>query len=154
MTFPANSINAAERIESLKAGLTGAIATIPVLLLMQFITPLLAAPIAETVNLSEFWLGSAEWLKGAIVLLSGFLFGATYRYVIRQDANPHLRSGAVMAFGLVRGLAQLEVSLNHTAPLLLSIRVFESVLLFAVAALVLDWAFQQGWIKTFRAGNG
>lgn len=154
MTFPANSINAAERIESLKAGLTGAVATIPVLLLMQFVTLLLAAPIAETVNLSEFWLGSAEWLKGAIVLLSGFLFGATYRYVIRQDANPHLRSGAVMAFGLVRGLAQLEVSLNHTAPLLLSIRVFESVLLFAVAALVLDWAFQQGWIKTFRAGNG
>lgn len=150
-------MNAAERIESLKAGLTGAVATIPVLLLMQFITPLLTTPIAAA-DLSGFWVESAEWLKGAIVLLSGFLFGATYRYVIRQDANPHLRSGAVMAFGLVRGLAQLEVSLNQAAnqaaPLLLSIRVFESLLLFAVAALVLDWAIQQGWVKTFKAGNG
>lgn len=162
MTFPADSINAVERIESLKAGLTGATATLPVLFLMLFVEQRLTLPIAATPNsqtlyLPNSWfdlLDPAIGLKSAIVLLSGFLFGATYRYVVRQDTNPHLRAGAVMAFGLVRGLAQAEISTSQVAPLLLSLRVGESLLLFGIVSIVLDWFMQQGWVKAFPSGSG
>lgn len=150
MTSSANLTYAAERIESLKAGITGAAAMLPVLLLMIFLEPRLTSLIADPIDWSPVWQNPAVWLKGAIVLFSGFLFGATYRYVIRQDSNPHLKSGAVMAFGLVRGLAQVEVKGNQIAPLLLGLGVLESLLLFATAMLVLDWTIGQGWIKAFK----
>lgn len=92
--------------------------------------------------------------KGGITLLSGFLFGVTYRYIIRQDTNSHLKSGAVMAFGLVRGLAQVEMELNQGISSLdrvqlwqLSLLVPENIGLFAGTVLLLDWAMGQGWIK-------
>lgn len=161
MTFPAQPINAVERIESLKAGLTGAAATLPVLILMLFVEqrltlPIAATPDSEILYLPGSWLtllDPAMGLKSAIVLFSGFLFGATYRYVVRQDTNPHLRAGAIMAFGLVRGLAQAEVSASQVAPLLLSLRVAESLLLFGVVAAILDWCVQQGWVRAFPSGD-
>ena len=138
----------ADRLESLKSGLFGA-ATLG-----------LAVNLANTGN---FWLAAQDtrltellpdpnpiyWLiRSAIALLSGFLFGVTYRYIVRADnRNPHLRSGAVLAFGLVRGLAQIEIAL--TSPELLAIAgvgAIESLLLFAAARLVLDWAIDRQWI--------
>ncbi len=138
----------ADRLESLKSGLFGA-ATLG-----------LAVNLANTGNL---WLAAQDarltgllpdstpiyWLiRSAIALLSGFLFGVTYRYIVRaDDRNPHLRSGVVLAFGLVRGLAQIEIAL--TSPELLAIAgvgAIESLLLFAAARLVLDWAIDRQWI--------
>ena len=40
------------------------------------------------------------------------LFGVTYRYIIRSDKNPQLKAGGILAFGLVRGLTQIELGLN------------------------------------------
>lgn len=140
----------AERLESAKAGLIGAIAA--------------AAGFALTLWLHQVWLRPAFSLSGprqlavayapgvslAIVLLSGFLFGVTYRYVIRRDANPHLKSGAVLAFGLVRGLAQIEPGLQ-TEPnlLLLGLMGLESLLLFVSARLAIDWAISRTWLHPF-----
>jgi hypothetical protein len=46
------------------------------------------------------------------------LFGVTYRYIIQEDSNPQLKAGAVLAFGLVRGLTVLDIGLNILSKLL------------------------------------
>jgi hypothetical protein len=87
----------------------------------------------------------------AIAGLSGFLFGVTCRYAIREDHNPHLSSGVVLAFGLVRGLAQvnLEDVTPQMGPLIL-FAVFESIGVFAIAYLGLSTAMRWGWVKFCR----
>jgi hypothetical protein len=74
------------------------------------------------------------------------LFGLTYRYVIRTDRNSHLQSGAVLAFGLVRGLAPIQ---DLRLSWLIGLQIGESLLLFGAAALLIDWLIEQGWIKRF-----
>lgn len=152
--FPPNlssTLSWQERWESLKAGIIGAIAAG---LLFSLLT-LLETKILHTylpVSLTESgrsW-GIPFLISLAIATLAGFLFAVTYRYVIRQDQNFHLGSGAVMAFGLVRGLAQVDVGVQaEFAPLTLVMMVLDSVLLFAGLRLVLDWAIAQGWLKPF-----
>jgi hypothetical protein len=90
-------------------------------------------------------------VRVAAAWLSGFLFGVTYRYVIREDKNPHLKSGAVLAFGLVRGLAPVEVKPNLTEAFWsLGVLGVESILCFAIARLTLDWAIHRHWVKPFN----
>jgi hypothetical protein len=150
-------ITLAERLESVKAGLVGALTAsllFGALLLLQGWLSLRFAPLAAL-------LLSADSLRllmgGAIAALSGFLFGITYRYIIRQDQNPHLKDGAVLAFGLVRGLALVEGILHESIALLpsallpLVLLVTESLLLFAGIRLVLDGALAGGWVKPFGA---
>jgi hypothetical protein len=80
-----------------------------------------------------------------------------YRYAIRTDTNPQLKSGVVLAFGLVRAFGQLdagwffEAGKMPVAQQLLPfvVRSVESVLLFAIAGFVLDWAKGRSWIKPF-----
>ncbi|PSB03417.1 hypothetical protein C7B69_26410, partial [filamentous cyanobacterium Phorm 46] len=87
-------------------------------------------------------------LRGLMAVVGGFLFGVTYRYAIRRDTNPHLKSGVVLAFGLVRAFGQLDAGLSFEPgkmPGLQELWPFavvgvESVVLFAIAGLVLDWA--------------
>jgi hypothetical protein len=80
------------------------------------------------------------------------LFGVTYRYIIRTDVNSHLKSGAVLAFGLVRGFAQVEVGLSLQGTLeALALLATESIVMFAIARLLLDWSLQQGIVKPFAA---
>ena len=96
-------------------------------------------------------LNSAETLiKLAIALLSGFLFGVTYRYIIRTDSNSHLKEGAILAFGLVRGGGLAEM----TDPLLdngvfLAIVLLEGIIGFAIARFCLDIALARQWLKPF-----
>lgn len=142
-----------ERLESLKVGSVGAIAfasafglTAPLhnLLTQQgWLTPaLVLTPVWDGPHL--FSLGNA--------LLAGFLFGVTYRYIIRQDQNLHLNSGAVLAFGLVRGLAQVDVGLGVQASALeLVVVAAENIVLFAATRLLLDWAIARGLVKPFGA---
>ncbi len=140
-----------ERWESLKAGMVGAIAAGLLFSLLALLeTQLLALdwPILLA-GVHRSW-GVPFLISLAIVMLAGFLFAVTYRYVIRQDQNFHLGSGAVMAFGLVRGLAQIDVGVQaQFAPATLVLMVLESVLLFAGLRLVLDGAIRQGWLKPF-----
>lgn len=137
-----------ERIESVKAGLIGAGGfTLAKLLFLatqglsaNFIPEL--HPDAEVIN--GIW--RVEIAIGAV---SGFLFGVTYRYVIRSDRNSHLKDGAVLAFGLVRGLALVEKNLVLSELLSLGGLVVQSIFCFAIARLILDLAIARTLIKPF-----
>jgi hypothetical protein len=135
------NLSLAERLESLKAGtITGGMAAVAegIIQLLQVL------PNIER----ELWLGSGYWLDVAIAAFSGFLFGVTCRYAIRKDENPHLSSGVVLAFGLVRGLAQVNGSdLSPSMLPLILFAVLESILLFAVAYTGLSVAMRIGWVK-------
>jgi hypothetical protein len=154
---------AAERVESLKAGLVGAVAATGVfwtgLAISRFCQSWFdAVALQSWSDPSEPFLtglgdltsvppGFALLFQSGVALLSGFLFGVTYRYVIRNDRNSHLQSGAVLAFGLVRGLAEVDLSDAYG---LAGFKILESLLLFGVAAWVLDRLMQRGWLKQFE----
>lgn len=89
-------------------------------------------------------------INGGDGLLTGFLFGVTYRYIVRQDDNPHLRDGAVLAFTLVRGggLLELQTGQAGMGPAIALLMV-ESLIGFAVARSSLDWAMKKQWLKPF-----
>jgi uncharacterized membrane protein len=129
-----------ERIESIKAGGVAAIAIalfLPLTLLNRYLLPL-------------SW--QLDWVSSAIAIAAGFLFGITYRYIVRQDDNSHLRSGAVLAFGLVRGSAQIDIALKTQNSLLPFVAMaVESLAMFAIARLALEMAMRQTWIKPFRS---
>jgi hypothetical protein len=143
-------IDLAERIESLKAGLIGAIAvgiTFSVTILLDQ-----ALTVSSDLVLPAFpnhWADIWGWMRQAVAFGSGFLFGVTYRYIIRQGENPHLKSGAVMAFGLVRGLAQVEsIGFRLSAqPWVAFVLLGESAIVFAVAAASINLAIAWHWIK-------
>ncbi|MEL7508812.1 MAG: hypothetical protein AAFN42_15885, partial [Cyanobacteria bacterium J06554_1] len=91
----------------------------------------------------------------AVAAVCCFLFGVTYRYIVRQDPNPHLKSGAVGAFALTRSLGQLEtlelsaLSMDQALPIALPIA--ESFGLFLTVRLVLDWGLKQQWFQPFAS---
>ena len=137
---------ATERIESVKAGI-----------LSSGVFGVVEGLIALTNNFLAIELGNdfTQWqiislvdfsFHLAIALSSGFLFGVTYRYIIRGDRNSHLQDGAVLAFGLVRGLALIETTDFSFWWLLL---IFESIVAFAIARLSLDFALKFKLIKPF-----
>ncbi len=138
----------AERIESVKAGLIGAgtftIAELVVPIVTDLGTDFLPGLILTTTIFDETWL-----VQLAIGAVSGFLFGVTYRYIIRDDGNSHLNEGAVLAFGLVRGLALVEKNLILSELLSLSALIIQSIICFAIARSMLDMAISRKLIKPF-----
>ncbi|MEH2209900.1 MAG: hypothetical protein V7K84_04630 [Nostoc sp.] len=91
-------------------------------------------------------------MSGAVATFTGFLFGVTYRYIIRSDRNPQLKAGGVLAFGLVRGLTQIELGWNsHSTIWSFLVLAAESLLWFALAAIALDIAIQFRWVKPFSS---
>ena len=141
-----------DRIESVKAGILSALSLTLVYIAIALGNNLLLAqqvPLLKDLQ-SETILNLL--VKVAIAFLSGFLFGVTYRYIIRDDDNPHLKSGAVLAFGLVRGLAPIEGQENLTEAIwLLAVWVIESIICFAIASFTLNWAISQNWLKPFTS---
>ena len=140
----------ADRMASVQAaGLTGLIAGLVgagLLLLHRAAALGWAAAAASTI---DGLAGITFWVSVAIAALSGALFGITYRYAVRQDTSSYLRSGVIFAFSLVRGLALVNVGAAVTMmgwPFLVAIT--ESLLLFALAAAVLELALRRGWIAT------
>lgn len=133
-----------ERIESVKAGsLSGIAAGIGYGTIVMFDRLVLGGHSLPLVSLG---------LELAIAIAAGFLFGVTYRYIIRTDRNSHLNSGAVLAFGLVRGLARVDVDgLELTQILPNGVVVVESVLLFTIARYTLDYALMSRWIAPFKS---
>lgn len=144
-----------ERIESIKAGLLGAIACVITAILLSLLEAALL-PELHSLNGGEppvSLISPLPWqsLGWAIASLTGFLFAVTYRYVIREDPSSHLRSGAVLAFGLVRGLAQVDAAwLLQGDGLLLIVMVGESLALIAIARIILDLSLAQGWLQPFK----
>jgi hypothetical protein len=131
-----------ERIESLKAAVLAGSALATIALLGTVINP-------------EFMKLPTIALEVGIAGFSGGLFGITYRHLISQgsnnDQNEHLKSGAIGAFALVRGLAQAELFWVYRHNLwAVGITVIESFVLFGVAALVLDLALKFHWVKPFQ----
>ena len=141
MTISEVSI-AQARLESIKSGLisagvVGCVATVAML-------------VALTANL-PFVLPSSligGLVNVAVAIASGFFFGVTYRYIVRQDDNLHLGGGAVGAFALVRSLAQIEATWNDTfTPLSWVLVTGESFLWFVTARYTLDWALRTKLLK-------
>jgi hypothetical protein len=142
----------AERLESLKAGVIGGFSLGFAFVITSLLNTLVLAkyfPTLVSLHIDINWV----WLcSGAIAGFSGLLFGVTYRYIIRTDKNPQLKTGAVMAFGLVRGLTQVEVGWNSSSTVLpLIVLASESILWFALAAIAVDFAIQFGWVKSFSS---
>jgi hypothetical protein len=137
-----------ERIESVKAGLIGA-GAFTIAALVFLVVQGLVSDFILKLNTN---FGVISWISGielAIGAVSGFLFGLTYRYIIRSDRNSHLQDGAVLAFGLVRGLALVERNLVLSELLSLAGLVLQSIICFAIARLILDLAIARKLIKPF-----
>lgn len=139
-----------ERFESVKAGLLGAGAIAPLTLILLSLSVFLSALGYPSV-LPDFSLklDPPAVIHSLEVALCGFLFGVTYRYTVRQDiGNFQLKAGTVMAFALVRGLGLGDVGWQGGMPWFsLSAWLGEGVLLFAIAAFLLNIAFQQQWVS-------
>lgn len=137
-----------ERIESVKAGIVSA-GAFAITELTIVVTNLIFGSMLVP---EQGWLvvsGDRPWLRLIVIgAISGFLFGVTYRYIIRDDRNSHLKDGAVLAFGLVRGLALVEGSISFGLLSTLLIVVY-SLICFAIARLVLDGAIALKLIKPF-----
>ena len=124
-----------EREQSLKAGLISGLAFTLAYSLGEFVKLFLLIHVSDGLILA---------IRMAIAFISGFLFGVTYLYIVRQDENSHLKDGAVLAFSLVRGLALVELSENYV---LLAILGIESICCFAIARLSIDWALKGNLIE-------
>jgi hypothetical protein len=119
-----------ERIESIQVGSISALAFLVPYLLFLIVDRLL---LGESLTL----IGAFVKISGAII--SGFLFGVTYRYVVRNDDNPHLKDGTVAAFALVRGLVPLQLSTDLIADAWqLSLFLGESFICFLSSRLLLE----------------
>lgn len=130
------------RLESVKSGLIGAgvIGLVSVAAMLSAVAGGLPLPIPES---------ALGWLVNlAVAIASGFFFGVTYRYIVRQDDNLHLGGGAVGAFALVRSLAQIEATWNDTfTPVSWLLITGESFLWFVTARYTLDFAIDRQWIE-------
>ncbi len=129
-----------ERIESVKSGIISGCATSLVWSVGSYV--------------SRAWQGFGAielLLTVGIAGISGFLFGVTYRYIIRHDRNPHLQSGAVGAFALVRGLSQAEPLLSSTSVQwgLILLLLGQNFLMFTIARWLLDQCYDRGWLSRF-----
>ncbi|WP_309232606.1 hypothetical protein [Cylindrospermum sp. FACHB-282] len=102
-----------EPLESLKALIIGGLSLGLAFLITSFVNALV---LAKYFTILTSWqitpLNLHFWLSGAIARFSGLLVGVTYRYIIPLDKNAQLKAGGVFAFGLVRGLTQIEVGWN------------------------------------------
>ena len=139
---PSEITIAEARLESVKSGLIGAgvislVSVVAMLSAVAFNLPLLA-PVS-----------SSSWLVNlTVAIASGFFFGVTYRYIVRQDDNLHLGGGAVGAFALVRSLAQIEATWDDTISVIPWLLITgESFLWFVFARYALDFAIDHQWIE-------
>lgn len=153
-----------ERLESLKAGVIGSLSVGSAFLVTTAVNGFLLNQYFLILNINQVPLINLQIINSPINLqlivsaviagFSGFLFGVTYRYIIRLDKNGHLKSGAVFAFALVRGLTQIEFawSFNNTIlPFL--ILAAENMLWFALAVTFLDIAISLTWLKPFSSAE-
>jgi len=134
----------AERIESVKAGVLSAIIFSLIDGLVIAVNHFFSLTFATSWQLGQVSSIVDLLLRIAIAMISGFLFGVTYRYLIRGENNFHLNDGAVLAFALVRGFALIE----RTNPSLFwLVAIIESVLSFSTVRVGLDYALRIKLVK-------
>ncbi len=124
-----------ERIESVKAGILGAF----VFSIAYFFTKIVNFffnNISSEINIFNL----------IIPIATGFLFAVTYRYIIRNDQNPHLKDGAVLAFAIIRTLG-LETSFDNL--IVLFILGIENIFCFLITRYSLDLALKNNLLKYF-----
>ncbi|NEQ98135.1 MAG: hypothetical protein F6K30_15690 [Cyanothece sp. SIO2G6] len=155
-----SSFTAAERIMSLKAATVGGLCTgivsLSIALLHRWLVVGTLSPLSGSLmSMANLTLV----VNGAIAALSGALFALTYRYAVRQDNNVQLKSGVVLAFTLVRGLALVDAGsaillpewrcaiAQHFWPFAAACG--ESFVMFGLTAIVLNIAFQRQWLTPF-----
>lgn len=134
---------AAERGESLKAGVGGA---------LGFTIPCIFATIINEIALPQFFQGrhaaflsgAGPWIGLGAAVSCGFLFGVTYRYARRTDTNLFLQQGVVLAFGLTRAAGAIAPDIHWLSWGILNA---EGIIGYGIAAMGLDWAFRQGWMQ-------
>jgi hypothetical protein len=141
----------AERVESVKAATLGGLSIFTLFVATTLINNFLLAQYFGLlsplrVDIHDY----RSLISGGIASFCGFLFGVTYRYIIRTDNNPQLKAGGVMAFGLIRGLTQIEMGVDTDNLFPFIVLAGESILYFGAAALVLDLAIQRSWVKPFN----
>jgi hypothetical protein len=155
MNNTSDSILSAERLESVKAAITGGLCLFCAFILSWGVNTLVISKHFQSLSILNINAVDLSFLLSlGVAIFSGLLFGVTYRYIIRSDKNPQLKAGGVMAFGLVRGLGQLDLGFKEVGTVLPFVVLgVESILYFALAALVIDIAIQQNWIKPFL-GSG
>ncbi|MEH2048084.1 hypothetical protein [Nostoc sp.] len=142
----------AERLESLKAGIVGGLSVCLAFAIASLLNTFVLAKYFQILVCLQSDLNWHLWVSGAVATFTGFLFGVTYRYIIRSDQNPQLKAGGVLAFGLVRGLTQIELGWNsHSIIWPFLVLAFESVLWFGIAAIALNIAIQFRWVKPFSS---
>lgn len=132
----------AERIESAKCGGISAIAG-----------SLLSAPLLLSQS-NDNALSGLESVGG--VFVSCLLFGVVLRYAQRDDlGNDQLKLGVLGAFGLTRGLGEVDVYLHGSDTSQFStyaeaaLLAGESLLPFAFAFAALDYGFKSDVLKPF-----
>ncbi|MBW4512637.1 MAG: hypothetical protein KME64_40020 [Scytonematopsis contorta HA4267-MV1] len=141
----------AERLESAKAGAIGGLCLFFAFIISCIVNNFVLSQYFEILKyLSIKTVNLHLLLSLGVTTFSGLLFGVTYRYIIRSDKNPQLKAGGIMAFGLVRGLAQIDIGIKEVGLILPFVVLgLESILYFALAAFVIDVAIKQGLIKAF-----
>ncbi|KAI0514298.1 hypothetical protein KFK09_010333 [Dendrobium nobile] len=97
-------------------------------------------------------------LHTTIIFIGTALFGVTFRYTIRRDIdNFQLKTGTSAAFGIIKGLAEIEagkpVELNLGSFVSHSIHgavsVSENIIIFTAAAIALDFCFKMRLLSPF-----
>ena len=141
----------AERIESLKVAIAGGVCAGAVSLGILVVNRIFVFGFEAIALMLVSGMATLTLLVNAgIAGISGALFALVYRYAIRQDKNPQLNNGVVLAFTLVRGLALVDAGsaiAQNGLPFVAACG--ESFLIFGLTALVLNFAIQQQWLKTF-----
>ena len=135
--------------ESIKSGVIGAGAFVLAEFLVVLADKLLSVGIQGKLSQTPIAFRVEFLLPIAIGIITGFLFGITYRYIIRDERNSHLNDGAVLAFGLVRGLAIIEPASILSELWLSGIVIAENIIYFAIARYLLDLAIARKLIKPF-----
>jgi hypothetical protein len=131
-----------QKLESIKAGILSSVS----FTLLYLIYLIINNSILEI----QIDLDFSLLFKLVIAAITGLLFGITYRYIIRNDQNHHLKDGAVLAFALIRILALIEAhQVWDDFTWIISITI-ESFLCFSGVRFMLDQGLSQGWLKPFR----
>lgn len=149
---PAASPSPQERLESLKVGLVAAALAVAVAGTWQHFTQAYVLPHLPFALAPRPLALAPGWSLSALAIaVTGLMFGVTYRYVIRGEANIHLRSGAVAAFVLVRALAgvdgsRLSLGLSPESVDLL-LRGLESLGMFGLGAGLIEAGIGAGWLQ-------
>ena len=155
-----DQLSLADRIESLKAGALGAIASVFAFFAIAILHHTLAKflvslslPLVDSFELSNPFI---LLIKLVMIGFSGFLFAVTYRYIVRRDRNSHLKSGAILAFALIRTFGAID----HDLPALIlfpliqislaiAILLFENIAWLAIVQNLLETVIKHKAIATF-----